>query len=206
MNNARVIQLRDGRILCPTSFVLDYTVRSEPFRNVMFFSDDDGRTWKRGSGVVECPKRGAMEPGLIQLNDGSVLQIIRTQTGDIWQSRSTDRGDTWTKAAKWTVSAPEAPSTLARMPDNGDFLVVYNPVANAGASMGGQRTPLAVAISHDEGKTWPNAKLVETDLTTTYAYTSITFYQGRALLTYYAASGGKLSLKFKSIPLAWFRQ
>jgi sialidase-1 len=206
MNNARVIQLRDGRMLCPTSFVLDYGVRSEPFRNVIYYSDDDGRTWKRGSGVVDAPKRGAMEPGLIQLNDGSVLQIVRTQTGDIWESRSTDRGDSWTKAVKWTVSAPEAPSTLVRLPDNGDFLLVYNPIARVGAPMGGPRTPLAAAISHDEGKSWPLAKLVESDLSTTFAYTSITCNQGRALLTYYAARDGKLSLKFKSIPLSWFRE
>ncbi len=74
MNNARVVQLRSGRIICPVCWSEDVSRRGIPLRNLMFFSDDDGRTWTRGKGMVDCPKRGAMEPGVVELKDGRLLQ------------------------------------------------------------------------------------------------------------------------------------
>ena len=157
-----------------------------------------------------------MEPRLIELKDGRVLQIIRTQTGKIWHSYSRDGGDTWTKASLWTIAAPEAPSALTRNPANGDWLFVWNPTvvwSNLektvhGTNHGGPRTPLAAMISHDEGRTWSRAKNLESDPTATYPYASITFHDGTALLSYYhsPAPGNLLSLKFRRVPLDWFER
>lgn len=208
MNNSRALQLKSGRILCPMSFTDEVWTKNEDFRTVVYFSDDDGRTWRRGKGVVRCPKRGAMEPGLVELDDGRLLQIIRTQMGQIWHAYSSDNGDTWTEAAPWSVGAPEAPSTLVRLPDNGDFLVIYNPTVELGSDHLGPRTPLVASISTNQGQSWSAPKLIESSSESTYAYTSVTFHQNRALLTYYVAPNhtNLLSLKFKSIPLSWFRE
>ena len=206
MNNARVVQMSSGRILCPMAFTGEVWTASENFRTLVYYSDDDGRTWRRGRGLVSCPKRGAMEPGLVELDDGRVLQIIRTQLGQIWHCHSSDGGDTWTEAAPWTMAAPEAPSTLARTPDRGEFLLIYNPTVRLGTGHSGPRTPLVAALSADEGRTWSEPKAIEADLSAHYAYTSLRFHDGRALVTYYVARGGLSSLKFKSIPLAWFRE
>ena len=152
----------------------------------------------------------------MELKDGRLLQIIRTQTGYMWESFSRDGGDTWTDAKPTTVEAPEAPSTITRIPGTGELLLVWNPNVAwgnpektvVGANHGGPRTPLAAAISRDEGRTWSPPKLIESDPNVTYAYTSITFHDGRALLTYYwfPLKTSDLSLKFKSIPLQWFRE
>ena len=217
MNNARVVQLRSGRILCPTSFTQEVWTRKEQFRTVMYYSDDDGRTWRRGRGIVVCPQRGAMEPGLLELQDGRLLQIIRTQMGEIWHSHSTDGGDTWTEARPWTMRAPESPSTLARLPGSGELVLIYNPVVKLGTDHSGPRSPLVAALSRDEGKTWSSPKEIEPDRSATsaaeggatppqgYAYTSVTFHGDRALLTYYFSRDKRLSLKFKSLPIEWFR-
>jgi sialidase-1 len=205
MNNARVVQLSSGRILCPTSFTEEVWTRKEQFRTVMYYSDDDGRTWRRGRGVAVCPQRGAMEPGLLELRDGRLLQIIRTQMGEIWHSHSSDGGDTWTEARPWTVRAPEAPSTLVRLPGSGELLLIYNPVVKLGTDHSGPRTPLVAALSRDEGKTWSRPKEIELDRSATYAYTSVTFHGESALLTYYVSRDKRLSLKFKSLALEWFR-
>lgn len=197
MNNARVARLRSGRLVCPTSFVPDIARRGEPFRNVMYFSDDGGATWRRGRQTVVCPKRGAMEPGLLELKNGRLLQIIRTQLGRIWYALSADGGDTWTEAQPWTVVAPEAPSTLIRLPGRRGLLLVYNSSERV-------RTPLAAAVSKDEGRTWSGPREIESDRTATYAYTSATVYRSRVLLTYYVARGGLWSLRFRSVPLSWF--
>jgi sialidase-1 len=180
--------------------------KGEVYRAVMYFSDDNGHTWNRGRGETFCGQRGAMEPGVLELRDGRLLQIIRTQFGRIWHAYSADRGNTWTEAKPWTVVTPEAPSTLVRLPDYGDLLLVYNPIAQMdGASHSGRRTPMAAAISSDEGQTWLKMKLVENDLTRTYAYFSVRVHEGRVLLVYHAAKANRSALVFKSIPLGWFR-
>lgn len=214
MNNARVIQLRSGRLLAPIATTQQVWTKNDDFKTVVYFSDDEARTWKRSATMLSAPKRGAMEPGLIERKDGSVLQIIRTQTGSIWHSASADGGETWSEAKPWTIESPEAPATLARDPASGAWLLVWNPnvvwgnpeKTVLGANHGGPRTPLAAMISHDEGKTWSKRKEIESDPATTFAYTSVTFHEGRALLSYYYfPKGGKdLSLKFKSVPMEWF--
>ena len=214
MNNARVIQLQTGRLLAPAATAPQVGTPADHFKTVVYRSDDDGRTWQRGTTLLGAPKRGAMEPGLIELKDGRVLQIIRTQTGRLWHSYSSDGGDTWTEAAPWTIEAPEAPSTLARHPVTGDWLLVWNPHVTwsnpektvLGTNHGGPRTPLAAMVSHDEGRTWSTPRNLESDASATYAYTSVTFHDGRALLSYYhsPAPGKLLSLKFRSVPLEWF--
>jgi sialidase-1 len=205
MNNARAIQLKDGRIICPVAWTEEAIRKGEVYRAVMYFSDDDGRTWVRGRGETFCGQRGAMEPGVIELKDGRLLEIIRTQFGMIWHAHSSDRGGTWTEAKPWTVVTPEAPSTLVRLPDNGDFLLLYNPIAQMSGDHSGRRTPLAAAISSDEGQTWRKMKLVESDLTRTYAYCSVRVHAGRVLLVYHSSTADLSTLQFKSIPLAWFR-
>ena len=214
MNNARVIQLRSGRLLAPVASTKQVWTKNDDFRTSVYLSDDDGRTWRRSRTLLSAPKRGAMEPGLVELKDGRVMQIIRTQTGFIWRSFSSDGGETWTDAAPWDIESPESPATLAVAPC-GDWLLVWNPKVEwsnpektvLGANHGGARTPLASMVSGDEGRTWSRARNLEGNPDSTFAYTSVTFHEGRALLTYYDfPKGGKLlSLKFKSVPLAWFR-
>ena len=206
MNNDRVIQLKDGRLLAPMAFTEKVWTSSEAFRTVVYYSDDDGRGWTLSPTKLEAPKRGAMEPGLLEMPDGRILQIIRTQTGMIWHSYSSDRGKTWSEAIPWTMAAPESPSTLIHMPASDDLLLIYNPDVNLAAGHSGARTPLVGAVSRDDGKTWSEPKIVEPDPEATYAYTSATVGGDRILLTYYYAKDRLYSLRFKSIPADYFRE
>ena len=201
MNNGRVIQLRSGRILCPVWYSLDIFNEHEPIRTVSYYSDDGGQTWKRGWGISDCPKRGALEPGFVELKDGRILQIIRTQTGAIWHAYSRDGGDTWTKAAPWTVNTQEAPSTVLLLPRQGEMLLIYNPLA-PGTN---RRSPLLAAVSPDEGAHWLAPKPIENDLAQQFEYASATLHQGSLLLSYDVGRKGGNWLKFRRIPLAWFR-
>jgi sialidase-1 len=206
MNNDRVMQLRDGRLLAPMAFTEKVWTSSEAFRTVVYYSDDDGHTWTLGPAKLEAPKRGAMEPGLLEMPDGRILQIIRTQVGMIWHSYSSDRGETWSEAMPWTMAAPESPSTLIRMPDLDDLLLIYNPDVDLDAGHSGTRTPLVGAVSQDNGKTWSEPRMIEPDPDATYAYTSATVDSDRILLTYYYAKDRLYSLRFKSIPADYFRR
>ena len=109
-----------------------------------------------------------------------------------------------------TVVAPATESN--RRNTEGDLVVLEDGTYLLAWSdfFGGARDDSAARISAvrstDEGRTWSTPKAIEPDTTAHYAYTSVRFDGHRALLTYYVARSGVLSLKFKSIPLAWFCQ
>lgn len=206
MNNARAIQLSTGRILCPVSTTPLIHSTKHPLQNVCYYSDDAGTTWKRSQDAVSVPKRGAMEPGLIERRDGSLLQIIRTQMGKIWFSKSKDQGDSWSAARAWNLVSPEAPATLISLPADQGWLIIHNPVVDPKAkSHGGRRTPLVARVSKDEGKTWSKPVPIESDLTKTYSYISARIVGPRVLLSYYVEDDRRYSLKFKSIPIQHFQ-
>lgn len=205
MNNNRVRRLSSGRIICAVSTSPD-VAKDNHFRCRCWFSDDKGRTWKAGADSVDLPKRGAMEPELVELPGGQLLMAMRNQLGTISIALSNDGGDTWSKPGQWTVQAPEAPSTIRRIPATGDLLLIWNDNYVPGEGHGGKRTPLCSAVSSDEGKTWTRRRKIETDADHTFAYTSLAFDQDRALLSYYVRDEktGRISTRFRSIPVRWF--
>lgn len=209
MNNDRVIRLTSGRLLVPVASTPDVKTDNH-FMCRTWISDDAGHTWRVSAGTVDYAERGAMEPEVLEMKDGRVLMIIRTQLGHIAAAWSDDGGDTWSEASDWGVRAPEAPSTLRRIPSTGDLLLIWNDNYEAGAGHGGKRSPLTVALSRDEGKTWLHKKSIETSegassFTSGFSYISATFDSGRVLLSYYLAEEGtnKISSRFRSIPIAW---
>jgi hypothetical protein len=205
MNNDRVTELADGRLLCPVAWTRDVK-NDDHFVSFCYWSDDEGKTWSTGTSRVDLLKRGAMEPEVLELSDGRVLMIVRTQLGEIYASFSNDRGESWRPAKPWGIRSPESPATLRRIPATGDLLLVWNPVYDAGASHGGKRTPLVAAVSTNEGQSWCAPRPLEDRKDQEYAYTSVGFFERRVLLSYYVAenSTGRISTRFRSLSLNWF--
>jgi len=185
MNNARPIQLRSGRILCPIAWTSNIVTRYQEQVCFCYYSDDEGATWQKSQSTVQLGSSPAMEPGLVELKNGTVMMIIRTALDRICQAFSPDGGNTWGSPEPTSLTAPAAPSTIDRIPATGDLLMVWNnnPLGNKAGWQG--RTPLTTAISTDEGKSWTHVKNIEDDPDSGFAYTSITWADNRALLTYY---------------------
>ncbi len=204
VNNDRVTQLSGGRLIAPAASTPDVR-KDNHFVCRCWLSDDGGRSWRAGRGAVDLPKRGAMEPEVIELRDGTLMMIVRTQLGYIAKSLSTDAGETWSDATSLGIRAPEAPATIRRIPSIGDLLLIWNNTYEAGAGHGGKRTPLTAAVSSDEGATWTHVRDLETAPDRTYAYTSVAFVKDRVLLTYWDQPDGKgYSARFRSLPTVWF--
>jgi sialidase-1 len=208
MNNDRVTVLAGGRwLICPIAWTDDVSKKDGGhFVCFCYLSDDYGKTWRKSSDSVDQPKRGAMEPEVVELEDGRLLMIIRTQLGHIATSISIDGGDHWSEPSELPVKSPESPATIRRIPVTGDLLLIWNDLFTPGARHGGQRTPLTAAISSDEGKTWQHVRDLESDATASYAYTSVLFHRDRVLLSYYVGDGktSRISSRFRSLPVRWF--
>ncbi len=208
VNNDRIVQLSNGRVIVPTSWHRDLEGADRSAAATCWLSDDEGRTWTRSESLLRLPKRGCMEPGVVELEDGRLLMIIRTSLRDIYRSYSEDRGVTWSEPEPMGVGAPVAPSTITRIPSTGALLLIWNDCFRDDPDAEPMRTPLTAAVSSDEGRSWEHKRDLETDPELWYAYTSVTFVDDRALLTYWVDERNSdqplMHLKFRSVPVSWF--
>ena len=203
INNARLIQLANGRILAAA---WARAVGGWPLLGFTLYSDDNGQTWKKSTDVDmrvlnPADKVGAQEPNVTELKDGRVLMLIRNSFGCIAKSYSTDHGETWSKPELIPeLEAPVAPSSIIRIPKTGDLLLIWNRNKTA-------RRPLNSAISKDEGKTWGSIRIVDDGDGRSwpgFAYTSITPVGDNVILTYWRDEPAGVSLKLKSFDYRWF--
>ena len=122
LNNDRVIQLKDGRLLFAVSRHSFDGGKFDNLGEVMTYSsDDNGKTWQRGKSTLSIispsgRKYAAQEPGVVELKDGSILMWIRTNAGCQYMSRSTDRGISWSTPEPSVLVAPVSPATIKRLP------------------------------------------------------------------------------------------
>ncbi len=213
VNNDRVVQLKDGRLLIPAALhpAPDGTRKSWSGRGVprAFLSDDGGKTWQGDKTVVDPPPYRNLtlqEPGIVELRDKRLWMWMRTTHGCQYGCYSTDRGETWSAPKPTNIKSPCSPATIERMPWTGDLLVVFNDHSGLHPYPKGRRTPLCVAVSKDDGKTWSKSRVIESDPDGHYCYISMTFVGNRAILSYCAGDkkvGGLNRLKVLALPKEW---
>lgn len=188
LNNNRVIQLADGRLMFAVA--LHRTPDGEWSKQgklYAYFSDDGGQTW---TSSVEVPNENAVvtqEPGLVELEGGKILMYIRASGGSQHMSYSSDRGETWSPVEASNIPSPLSPATIARVPETGDLLLVWNNNDGTREEIKDKRTPLTIAVSKDEGKTWTHVKDIETDQDGWYCYTAVHFTNDNHVLLSYCA-------------------
>ena len=190
LNNNRVIQLKNGRLLMPVS--LHQTPEDDKFsakgRLFSYYSDDNGVTWRCGEEVPNPSNIISQEPGVIELKDGTIMMLIRASGGFQQISFSKDKGLTWSPMVASNIYSPRSPASIARIPSTGDLLLVWNNNDGSNPQTKDKRTPLTIAVSKDEGKTWNYVTNIETDLDGWYCYTAIHFTKKEVLLAYAAGS------------------
>lgn len=205
VNNDRVIQLLNGRIIVPavlhTSFdvtgtkVVGWDDRDKglPF---VYYSDDMGRTWHKDETVITpVPERNLtlQENGVVELKDGRLWMFMRTVHGFQYGCYSSDAGDSWSVPQPIKqLASPLSPASIKRIPWTGDLVCIWNdhtgthPFSSEANRFhpAGKRNPLCVAVSKDEGRSWSKSKIIEGNPDGWFCYTSITFLDDRVLLTY----------------------
>ena len=202
-----------GRIILPAFWSPKIWAEGEHFRAFCFYSDDDGHTWQQSRNRIDLPKRGAEEPAIAEDPDGSLVCMLRTTLGKIYQAFSRDRGETWSEARATALPSPSSASALKRIPGTSDLLFLWNNATPYALSRPGStsfhhpRNPLSSAISSDGGKSWDNIKNIEKREGYTSGYPSVSFVGDEALVAYYHASesGSRDSdVRLKIFKTDWF--
>ncbi|MCE2835032.1 MAG: glycoside hydrolase [Chitinophagaceae bacterium] len=163
-----VIEMNDGTIIF-TSMMM----RHDPGHHTVltYSSSDDGKSWKR-SNIIDLGgvghHSGVTESTLEQLKSGELLMYMRTNWGSFWETRSVDRGVTWTDFRSTPIKASTAPGMFKRL-KSGRLIMIWNQNLPQGRKnyplRGGDnnwsevyqsnhREELSVMFSDDEGKTW----------------------------------------------------
>ncbi|HLY09730.1 MAG TPA: sialidase family protein [Planctomycetota bacterium] len=210
LNNHRAVLLKSGRIVLPLArHAKAGAMRSPRATFLCSYSDNGGRTWKASTTELEGPpnsRSGLQEPAVVELKDGSLMMLARTDQGCQYRSYSRDGGVTWSPAEESTIRSPLSPASIARIPDTGDLLLVWNDHENVDEAHRAKRTPFTVAISKDEGKTWVNRKTLDDDPDGWFCYTAIAFVDKRVLLAHCAGDskvGHLTRTRMTSFDVSW---
>lgn len=188
LNNARVIQLKDGRLMMAVALHNtpggEWKGQADLFA---YYSDDNGQTWISSKKVPNDTDIVTQEPGLIELKDGRIMMYIRASGGFQQLSYSSDRGGTWSPIETSNIPSPLSPATIEKVPGSNDWLLVWNNNDGSNPELKGKRTPITSAISSDEGKTWKYLKNIEDDPDGWYCYIAIHFVDEDNVLLGYCA-------------------
>lgn len=172
----QVVQLRSGRLLVPFADWLPGVPvgpPSGPNVATVVYSDDGGKTWIASGARLTAPctegyngaNYGACEPTLVELSDGRVWMLLRTQTGRLYESFSRD-GVEWSPALPTEFASSNSPAFPLRLPD-GRLVLFWNncqmPPRLDGQGVYAGRDALHAAISSDDGKTWRGFREVYRD-------------------------------------------
>jgi predicted neuraminidase len=144
------VRLPDGTILAGSS-----TESPETPSSWRVYFERYGKPWE-----LLRPPAGdgkpidAIQPSILMHAGGRLQAVGRTRSGRIFETWSSDRGQTWTPLTLTVLPNPSAGTDAVTLRD-GRHLLVYNHTPKG-------RTPLNVAITRD-GKTWEAAHILESE-------------------------------------------
>ncbi len=204
-NNARVVQLRSGRLLYAGS---SHGGRFGPCIT-NWLSDDEGVSWRPARNHITAKKPNGSslrmeEPGSVQLSDGRVMTYFRTDADWQYAAYSSDDGETWGPAAPTSLRSPRSPATLERLGD-GRIAAVWNdhesyPQYRFGYPYhNGQRAPMTLGFSSDDGRTWTDRVDLETEGWNCYPF--LREYDGKLFIGY-CIGGGMRTMRVMSVTLS----
>jgi len=170
-------QLSNGRLIVPFAY---WVAGSSPMPvghniSTVVYSDDNGKTWILSDVKLTSPayedypgnNYGAIEPAIAELEEeGHLYMLLRTSTGFLYETWSTDYGTNWSKPAASRFYSFNGPPLMKNLP-GGKIFMVWNNSDNipkiGGVGVYGGRDAIHAAVSDDHGKTWKGFREIHRD-------------------------------------------
>jgi hypothetical protein len=119
--------------------------------------------WTKGA-PVKSP-RGWAENNVVELRDGRLVMLSRSDEGVLFRTESTDRGRRWSGYRRTEIPNPSSKYRLFRLSD-GRILLLHNPAGRESRQTINKsdlsRNPLSIWISGDDMQSWRIKKDVVT--------------------------------------------
>lgn len=187
------IQLRNGRLIVPVWLSTGTGGHAHrPSCVSTIYSDDSGKIWRAGEIVVHTSKEipNPSETVAVELNDGNVMFNMRSEAAKHRRlaSISKDGAGGWSKPVfDEGLYEPVCFGSIVRLDSKRiAFLNPAGPDAAKNENPKISRQNLTLRISSDEGKTWPQVKLIQDGIA---AYSDMAVMADGTLLAFYEAGG-----------------
>lgn len=157
-----MLLMSNGEWLFPMYYSMPGTAHGDDY-SVMRISSDQGQSWRE----YPVPQsRGRVHASVVELSHGWLIAFFRSRAADrIYSSRSEDYGRTWTPPERTELPNNNA-SIQAMKLNSGNLAIIFNnlsvnddPDATIWPPI---RYPITVAISENEGATWPYRRHIDT--------------------------------------------
>jgi len=183
--NNRAISLTNGRIILPMA------IGGTGTSNYVFcyYSDNFGDTWS-STKMFKTVNNSLYEPCVEELSNGRLIMTLRNSSGKIIFGFSNDDGITWTDFVKSNLNSPDAPSTIGKIPGKDWLLLIWN--NNDRIFDYHFRSPLSLAVSKDEGKSWIYLFDIENKPNIGAYYPTMNFTEDKLLITYTQKNTGEM--------------
>jgi predicted neuraminidase len=162
MVRAHPIVLVDGDFLLPVYHETghDREVVGADSTSLFFRYDPETDRWTETNRVRS--RLGNIQPSVVQIDANNLIAYSRRgggygplEDGFLVRSESRDGGRTWSAGEDSPFPNPNAAADFIKL-ENGHLLLVYND------NNQGQRMPLTVALSDDNGRTWKHKRDIVT--------------------------------------------
>ena len=180
MIRGRPVVLDDGAILLPA-------YDESPFRSMVLRSTDGGASWTAGE-AIETPE-GNLHPTLLAGPGAEVTAYLRAP-GRIWRAISGDGGRSWRSVEPTELPNPNSGIDVTALPD-GSLLLAFDDSERL-------RTPLRLARSTDDGRTWTRIATIESGAAE-FSYPALVVDRDRRVHCLYTA--GRTEIRELSFPL-----
>lgn len=154
----------------------------EPDIGFAYFSDDEGKTWKKSEGAIMVWRddgHGGMwpcdEPSIVTARNDDVIMFFRTTLGRVYTARSSAEdylnrsgrvqrrpGARFDFPKPTPLAGSYSPCAIQRIEKTGDLLIVWNQVSGDEIRASYRRGRLSSAISKDDGETWQHFRCLDT--------------------------------------------
>lgn len=170
-----MIEATDGTLVLP----IQRLIRNPSRHGIsVYVSGDGGKSWSASPDVLDLGGHGdhdgAIEPTIVQLKDGRIWMLMRTNLDQFWSATSDDYGRTWPVLRPSDIDASSAPGAMIRLA-SGRLALAWNRLCAEGRKnwprWGGDerwslrpasahREELSIAFSEDDGKTWSTPQVI----------------------------------------------
>lgn len=160
------IPLKNGKLLFPSS-----DTGESGWRVHFETTTDFGKTWQRTEPINSIAHYEAIQPTILEYEDGSLQALSRSKNRVISSTWSYDNGETWSLMQPSGLPNNNSGIDGVTLTDGTQFMV-YNHVKTAANAHKGYRTPLNAAVSKD-GKHWEAVLVLEDSEISQYSYPSV---------------------------------
>ncbi len=126
-------------------------------KSIFLFSGDLGKTWELSEPIIsDLPN---VQPTVISRKNRGLYALMRTWHDDptkrfLWQAESQDYGRMWSPPSYSQIPTVSSAIEMTKL-KNGHVVLVFNNGKDR------ERTPLNLALSLDDGRTWPYNRILE---------------------------------------------